>query len=96
MALDYQANHGISSLKKCIHCGLIWAKIEGCPMTTFNFENGNLQITRSPVITKLSERKTLRGIGCGNPLNWNSMIPVKVPDEFQVIATVNTDDKLLW
>ena len=28
--LGYQRNHGISDLRRCPHCGLVWAKIEGC------------------------------------------------------------------
>lgn len=29
-ALAYQNDHGVTDLRKCPHCGLIWAKIEGC------------------------------------------------------------------
>lgn len=30
MALAYQSNAGISELRRCPHCGEIWAKLEGC------------------------------------------------------------------
>lgn len=30
MALAYQNDAGISALRKCPHCGLVWAKITGC------------------------------------------------------------------
>ena len=28
--LSYQSEHGVSELRKCPHCGLIWTKVEGC------------------------------------------------------------------
>ena len=28
--LGYQSEHGVSELRKCPHCGLIWTKVEGC------------------------------------------------------------------
>ena len=30
MALGYQDQHGISQLRRCPHCRLVWAKLEGC------------------------------------------------------------------
>ncbi len=33
-ALAYQSSHGVSQLRKCPHCGLIWTKIEGCDGAT--------------------------------------------------------------
>lgn len=30
MALGYTSGHGISDLRSCPYCGLIWAKLEGC------------------------------------------------------------------
>jgi len=34
-ALGYQSQSGISDLRKCPHCGTVWAKLEGCDgMTT--------------------------------------------------------------
>ena len=29
-ALGYQDQHGISQLRRCPHCNLVWAKLEGC------------------------------------------------------------------
>ena len=29
-SLQYQSNHGASNLRKCPHCGMVWAKVEGC------------------------------------------------------------------
>merc|ERR1712014_304366 len=29
-ALGYQADHGVNELRRCPHCNLIWAKVEGC------------------------------------------------------------------
>jgi GTP-binding protein EngB required for normal cell division len=29
-ALSFQNSHGVSNLRKCPHCGLIWTKIAGC------------------------------------------------------------------
>jgi len=34
MALAYQKDAGISDLRKCPHCGEVWAKLEGCDGTT--------------------------------------------------------------
>lgn len=34
MALAYQNDAGVSALRKCPHCGLVWAKITGCNGTT--------------------------------------------------------------
>jgi len=34
LALGYQSEAGISSLRKCPHCGLVWAKLEGCDGST--------------------------------------------------------------
>ena len=28
--LSYHSEHGVSELRKCPHCGLIWTKVEGC------------------------------------------------------------------
>ena len=28
--LAYQSEHGVSELRRCPHCGLIWTKVEGC------------------------------------------------------------------
>ncbi|XP_044183213.1 uncharacterized protein LOC114955585 [Acropora millepora] len=28
--LGYQSEHGVSELRKCPHCGIIWTKVEGC------------------------------------------------------------------
>mmetsp|Transcript_43268 Transcript_43268/g.119642 ORF Transcript_43268/g.119642 Transcript_43268/m.119642 type:complete len:426 (+) Transcript_43268:115-1392(+) len=30
LALGYQSQHGISELRRCPHCGLVWAKLDGC------------------------------------------------------------------
>ena len=32
--LGYQSEHGVSELRKCPHCGLIWTKVEGCEGAT--------------------------------------------------------------
>ena len=29
-SLQYQSNHGVDDLRKCPHCGMVWAKVEGC------------------------------------------------------------------
>ena len=29
-ALSYQSDHGANDLRQCPHCGLLWAKVEGC------------------------------------------------------------------
>ena len=29
-SLQYQSDHGADDLRKCPHCGMIWAKVEGC------------------------------------------------------------------
>ena len=29
-SLQYQSDHGAGDLRKCPHCGMIWAKVEGC------------------------------------------------------------------
>ena len=29
-SLQYQSNHGVDDLRKCPHCGTVWAKVEGC------------------------------------------------------------------
>lgn len=34
MALAYQNNAGIQHLRKCPHCGEVWAKLEGCDGAT--------------------------------------------------------------
>jgi len=34
MTLGYAANHGVDDVRKCPHCGLVWAKIEGCDGST--------------------------------------------------------------
>ena len=33
-ALDFQSPHGASELRKCPHCGLVWAKVQGCEGAT--------------------------------------------------------------
>ena len=30
MALSFQSGHGVTELRRCPHCGLVWDKIEGC------------------------------------------------------------------
>ncbi|XP_028397396.1 uncharacterized protein LOC114521179 [Dendronephthya gigantea] len=32
--VGFQSEHGVSELRKCPHCGLIWTKVEGCDGTT--------------------------------------------------------------
>ena len=32
--LGYQSEHGVSELRKCPHCGLVWTKVEGCDGST--------------------------------------------------------------
>ncbi|XP_028410265.1 uncharacterized protein LOC114532871 [Dendronephthya gigantea] len=32
--VGYQSQHGVSQLRKCPHCGLIWTKVEGCDGAT--------------------------------------------------------------
>ena len=29
-ALNYQSDHGANNLRECPHCGLLWAKVDGC------------------------------------------------------------------
>jgi len=41
--LGYQANSGVTDLRRCPHCGLVWAKIEGCDGNT---TCGNLMKSR--------------------------------------------------
>ena len=33
-ALTYQSDHGANDLRQCPHCGLLWAKVDGCDGTT--------------------------------------------------------------
>ncbi len=32
--VGFQSEHGVSQLRKCPHCGLIWTKVEGCDGST--------------------------------------------------------------
>jgi len=41
--LGYQADSGVSDLRRCPHCGLVWAKLEGCDGDT---TCGNLMQSR--------------------------------------------------
>jgi len=34
LALQYQSDAGVGDLRQCPHCGLVWAKVVGCPNTT--------------------------------------------------------------
>jgi len=31
---NHSAHHGVSELRKCPHCGIVWAKVEGCAGST--------------------------------------------------------------
>ena len=33
-ALSYQSDHGANDLRQCPHCGLLWAKVDGCDGST--------------------------------------------------------------
>ena len=33
-ALSYQSDHGANDLRQCPHCGLLWAKVDGCDGNT--------------------------------------------------------------
>ena len=52
-SLKYQSDHGAGDLRKCPHCGRIWAKVEGCegqttcgnvPSTYFDVRNPGFSI----------------------------------------------------
>lgn len=51
MALAYQNDAGISQLRKCPHCGEVWAKLEGCNGET---TCGNLMNTRESRFNTMS------------------------------------------
>ncbi len=50
MALGYASQHGVSSLRKCPHCGTVWTKVEGC--------EGQTICGNRPVQTKRESRFT--------------------------------------
>ena len=48
-SLEFQSDHGADDLRKCPHCGMIWAKVEGCegittcgnvPSTSYDVRKG--------------------------------------------------------
>ncbi|XP_068698377.1 uncharacterized protein [Montipora foliosa] len=52
--LGYQSEHGVSELRKCPHCGLIWTKVEGCEGdTTCGNRPKNVNDFRDPAYAEL-------------------------------------------
>ncbi|XP_068751443.1 uncharacterized protein [Montipora capricornis] len=52
--LGYQSEHGVSELRKCPHCGLIWTKVEGCEGdTTCGNRPNNVNDLRDPSYAQL-------------------------------------------
>ena len=52
--LGYQSEHGVSELRKCPHCGIIWTKVEGCEgATTCGNRPSNVNDVRDPAYAEL-------------------------------------------
>ncbi|XP_068698366.1 uncharacterized protein [Montipora foliosa] len=52
--LGYQSEHGVSELRKCPHCGLIWTKVQGCEGdTTCGNRPYNVNDFRDPAYAQL-------------------------------------------
>ncbi|XP_068696164.1 uncharacterized protein [Montipora foliosa] len=52
--LGFQSEHGVSELRKCPHCGLIWTKVEGCDGdTTCGNRPNNVNDFRDPAYAQL-------------------------------------------
>ena len=52
--LGYQSEHGVSELRKCPHCGVIWTKVEGCEGdTTCGNRPDNVNDFRDPAYAQL-------------------------------------------
>ena len=52
--LGYQSEHGVSELRKCPHCGLIWTKVEGCEgQTTCGNRPDSVNDLRDPSYAEL-------------------------------------------
>jgi len=48
LALGFTSSHGTSNLRKCPHCGLVWAKVSGCDgETTCGNIDGHLDVRSS-------------------------------------------------
>ena len=44
--LHFTSNHGVNELRRCPHCGLVWAKIDGCNNVVCGRANGILDVRR--------------------------------------------------
>ena len=52
--LGYQSEHGVSELRKCPHCGIIWTKVEGCEgATTCGNRPSSVNDVRDPAYAEL-------------------------------------------
>ena len=60
--LGYQSEHGVSELRKCPHCGLIWTKVEGCEgETTCGNRPSAVSDFRDPSYAELGNFTSVRG-----------------------------------
>ena len=59
--LHFTSNHGVNELRKCPHCGVIWAKVVGCTGTT----------TCGKLVNSIDVRKKGTGVMATFTFNWD-------------------------
>eukprot|EP01133_Synstelium_polycarpum_P013855 gene13855-16339_t len=77
ISLGYAATHGVTVLRKCPHCGLVWSKVRS-----------NGQHNLGPRTSQM-----VKGTGCGKQITWSTMQPVPVPLEISAAkSAISTED----